>query len=200
MSDTFLKVNGYISSATTIVKSWLLLPIKTLEIAEPADTGILGTINSGLTAISISSACIYQYNKYVKLAEVAKWLIFSFVIAHIIVVGGLVYLLFKQEGVFVKVNYGVTRYLLPIVFVAMGGVNIWMMVTSDKSAYRILNTINNFSGLADFGPIFEPMKTQPEVYFPVQAVRVLLQSAEGATLLIELVEAEEVAPTQPASA
>jgi hypothetical protein len=186
------------------MNSWFLLPKKTIEIAEPAipDAGIIETISSGISVISLATTYMYQYDKYIKLSKFSKWLIFGFVTVHLIALGSVVYLLLKQEGVKDKVSYGVSKYCLPILYVVAGIFYIISMsVNRDKvSAYRILNVINDFLNLADFGPIHETMKTQPEIYYPVHGIRVLLKNAEGATLLAEIAGTKEEPGTQPALA
>ena len=204
MRDTFFKINGYVSATTTIVNSWFLLPKKTIEIAEPAipDAGIIDKISYGITAISLGTAYTYQYDKYIKLSPLAKWLIYALVTVHVIAFGLVFLLLFKQAGVKDKISYGVSKYLLPIVTVIIGIYHIIDMARDcdNASAYRILYTINAFFGLADFGLIHESMKTQPQIYFPVHAIRVLLKNAEGATLLLEIAGTKEEPGTQPALA
>jgi len=190
MSNTDDKINGYMSATTTIVNSWFILPKKAIEIAEPAplDAGIISVISGGVTAISLATTYTYQYNKYVKLNKVVKWLIFGFVLTHIIAFSSILYLLVKQAGKKDICSDMFSKYFLPLVSVAMGALNIVDMgINNDKaSAYRILNVINSFLKLANFGPIHESMKTQPEIYFPVHGVRALLKSAEGGALLLEV--------------
>lgn len=202
MSDTLFKINGYVSATTTIVNSWFLLPQKTIEMTEPAipDAGIIDTISYGISAISLGTAYTYQYDKYIKLSPFAKWLIYALVTVHVIALGLLLFLLFKQAGVKDKISYGVSKYLLPIVIVIIGIYHIIDMARDcdNASAYRILYTINAFLGLADFGLIHESMKTQPEVYYPVHGIRVLLKNVEGVTLLAEIVGTKEGSGTQPA--
>lgn len=204
MSNTFFKINGYVSATTKIVNSWFLLPKKIIEIAEPAipDVGIIKTLNSGVSAISLVTTYTYQYDKYIKLSKLAKWLIFGFVTVHIIALGAVLYLLVKQEGIKDKISYGISKYCLPLLYVVAGILYIGSMGANlDKvSAYRILNVINYFLTLADFGPIHELMKTQPEIYYPVHGIRVLLKNAEGETLLAEVAGTGEEPGTQPALA
>lgn len=204
MSNTFLKVSGYVSVTTTILNSWFLVPIKAKEIEDSATpkAGIIDTINSGVSAISLVTTYTYQYDKYIKLSNFAKWLIYGLVIVHIIAFGAILYLLVKQEGMKDKVRYGISKYLLPILYVAVSIFYIISMsVNREKvSAYRILNVINGFLNLADFAPIHESMKRQPKVYFPVHGIRALLKNAEGSALLVEIASTEEEPGTQPASA
>ncbi|WP_108869117.1 hypothetical protein [Aquimarina aquimarini] len=190
MSNTFLKINAYVGGTTAIVNSWFLLPKKALEIAEPVnpDAGIINKISLVFTVVSLSTNYTYQYNKYIKLDKAStKWLIYGFITTHVIVFGLIFYLLIKQEGVKDKVSYGISKYILPIISSLISFYHVIAMIAGcDKvTAYRILNTINGFLSLADFGPIHESMKTQPEVYFPVHGVRALLKTAEGGTLLVE---------------
>lgn len=190
MSNIFFKINGYISAGTTILGSWFLLPKKTLELAEPVnpDAGIIEKISLGISVISLSSTYFYQYNRFVKLKPLAKWLIFGFVTLHVIILGVVLYALFKQEGVKDKVSYGISKIVVPIISLGLGIWHIVAMIQSkeDVSAYRILTTINKFLDLADFAPIHEAIKTQPEIYYPTHGIRAISKTAEGATLLVDL--------------
>jgi hypothetical protein len=190
MSDTFFKVNGYVSATTTIVGSWFLLPLKAIEATEPAapDASILKNINYGIKAISLGTTYTYQYNKYINLNDTAKWLIYAFVTAHIVAIGIVLMLLIRQEGLKDQVSYGVSKYFLPILTVIIGIFHIVDMAGNGQkvSAYRVLHTINSFLNLADFAPIHEAMRTQPQIYYPVHSIRVLSKMGEGGLLLAEV--------------
>lgn len=201
MSDTLYTVSGYVSSVTTILNSWFLLPKKALKMEDSVDpnASFIEKISLGISAVSLVSTFTYQYDRYVKiyvddtdkkLSSWAEWLIFSFVIIHIIAIALTLYFLLKQEGLKDQVKNGISKYVLPIVYVFIGIWHIVEMASNEDnvSAYRILNTINNFLKLADFGPIEDPMKTQPEIYYSVNGIRVMLKNAEGATLLAEITE------------
>jgi len=186
------KVSKYISAGATILNAWFLLPKKTLEIAEPAspDLGLVSNLTTGVSLIQLASTFTYQYNRYVKSSALTKWLIYGFIVVHLIALGLIIYLLLKQEKLKDKVSYGVSKIILPLLDV---GLSIWHIIamsidSEDVTAYRILNTINGVLNLSEFAPIHEAIKTQPEIYYPVHGVRTLTKTAEGLVLIVETIE------------
>lgn len=193
MSDKFSIVNGYVSATTAIVNSWFLLPKKTIEIADNpvANVNWIEKPSCIIKIFSLVTTYTYQYHKYIKAKPLAKWPIYGLIIAHIIALI-LIYLYLLEANFQNKISGFVSKYLLkgclPILAVIVGTYHIYDMLEDcdNASAYRILNAINAYLGLADFLPIHELMKLQPEIYYSVHGIRVALKNAEGATLLVEV--------------
>ena len=156
----------------------------------------------GVSIISSATAFTYQYDKYIELDKLEKWMIFGFVAPHVIATGSMFYLLAKQQGAAGQINYWISKGVIPIAAAAIGIYHIVDMIDDcdNSSAYRILNSINALLKLADFFLIHESIKTQPEIYYPVHGIRVLTQAAESCTLFAEVIGTEEEPTTQAATA
>ena len=63
-----------------------------------------------------------------------------------------------------------------------------LMITNPKSISTslVLKTVNKYACIADLGFVGTPLKSHPEVYVPVQKMRMDLRLLENAAMLIEL--------------
>lgn len=197
MSRPSYVIKGYVGAAATMINSWLLLPIKIIDLNPnpSSDDQLLGNISTGLSAISFSALFVYYYDKYYKeyiesKSVFVKWLIFGLVVLHVVAIGICFYLLLKDNKADDKAKKIFSRIALPFFSTTMGVLHVVFLIATgckEVTAAKVLNSINGLLSLTTFLPLDEILKKKQEVYVAIHSVRALLQAAEAGTLFYEII-------------
>lgn len=121
-----------------------------------------------MTSKAVTVTYLYDnyYDKYISTSKTLKWIIYSIVFIHAALIGGFMYLLYRNpetNSSKEKTDQLLSEYVFPLADIALGVTHILVLILSKRgpNVYEIAYIADKLLSTCDLGPIDKGLQAVP---------------------------------------